>query len=72
MIGGDYDSVPEGGPALKLTEQFMRGKSGISTTYDNRILCGIITEKQKESGMPFIFRGDFFVQKMEIWGFDVI
>lgn len=41
MVGGDYDSVPEGGPALKLTEQFMRGKSGISTTYDNRILCGI-------------------------------
>jgi len=41
IVGGDQDQVPDAAPAMSIRESFMRGKSGVSATYDNDILCGI-------------------------------
>jgi hypothetical protein len=41
IVGGDQDQVPDSAPAFQIRESFMRGKSGVSRTYENPILCGI-------------------------------
>ena len=58
IIGGDYSDGLEDGPAIRLQDGFAYGRSGISNTYGNVMLCG-------EAVM-----GDFEVEDFEVWGFD--
>ena len=69
----DNDFLIVGGPTLRshsrgaiiISDCFMRGHSSKSDTFDNEILCGQDARELDTS------QGNFVVNAMEIWGFDV-
>jgi TLD len=61
IIGGGL----KGRAAIIISDCFTKGHSAKSETYGNEILCG---ENIKEADLT---GGNFLVEAMEIWGFDV-
>lgn len=72
IIGGS--TVIKSRAAITVNNRFRQGHSGNSSTFENDILCGELKESSESlslSAKLFQNNGDYQVDLLEVWGFDM-
>ena len=64
IVGGATEITSKGRGAIIISDCFTRGHSSECDTFANQILCGQNEQADTQGG-------NFLVEAMEIWGFDV-